>query len=66
VVIEMGHIKSHKKCIEPWYCVGMVWLMITLPLIAVIASLITVGIAVKHAPELVERQSQQSINKVMK
>ncbi len=40
----------------PWYRVGMVWLMIGLPLLAVVASLTTVVIAVKNAPQLVEKQ----------
>lgn len=38
----------------PWYRVGMVWLMITLPLIVVLASLLTVAIAYQNAPNLIQ------------
>lgn len=41
----------------PWYRVGMVWLMVGLPAIVVVASLVTVVIAYKNAPEIIS-QSQ--------
>ena len=52
----MGNRDTSKQ-LEPWYRVGMVWLMITLPLIAVVASLVTVGIAMKNAPKIVEKNT---------
>jgi hypothetical protein len=39
----------------PWYRIGMVWLMIALPVIAVVASLITVGIAHQNAPSIIPK-----------
>lgn len=38
---------------EKWYRIGMVWMMIALPLIAVVASLTTVAIAYKNAPQII-------------
>ncbi len=38
---------------EKWYRFGMVWMMIALPLIAVVASLTTVAIAYKNAPQII-------------
>ena len=37
----------------PWYRVGMVWLVILLPLTVVIASMFTIALAHKHAPDLI-------------
>lgn len=43
----------------PWYRIGMVWLVIALPLTAVIASLITVKIAHQNAPILIAVPAQK-------
>lgn len=46
-------MKNQKQELSlPWYRVGMVWLMIGLPTVVVIASLITVVIAYKNAPQV--------------
>jgi len=42
---------------EPWYRVGMVWLVIALPLIVVVACMITINIAIKHSPKIIDPQS---------
>ena len=43
--------KMNKK---PWYKYPMVWFVIALPMIAVVASISTLVIAVKHAPQVLE------------
>ncbi|RBP50696.1 hypothetical protein [Arenicella xantha] len=43
---------------QPWYRIGMVWLMISLPLIVVIASMVTVVIAYQNAPNIVHLEGQ--------
>jgi hypothetical protein len=40
-----------------WYQIGMVWLVIALPLTAVIVSMITVTIAYKAAPTIISTPS---------
>lgn len=42
---------------EKWYRFGMVWVMIALPFIAVVASLTTVAIAYKNAPQIISVSS---------
>lgn len=39
---------------KPWYKYPMVWFVIALPLIAVTASIVTLVIAIKHAPVVLE------------
>lgn len=52
----MQNIKpSAQQSPEPWYRVGMVWLMIGLPFIVVVASLVTVTIAYQNAPQIISR-----------
>jgi len=51
----------------PWYRYGMVWMVILLPLIVVVASIITMAIAIKHAPiivdkEIIENTEHEKIN----
>ncbi|MCF6288223.1 MAG: hypothetical protein L3J53_03180 [Proteobacteria bacterium] len=45
---------THNNTDTPWYKIPMVWLVITLPLIVVIASMATVVIAFKNAPQVLE------------
>lgn len=45
---------NQKDTTTPWYKIPMVWLVIALPMIAVIASMTTIVIAVKHSPEVIE------------
>lgn len=47
----------HANKTVPWYRVGMVWLMIGLPFIVVVASMITVTIAVQNAPQIISRSA---------
>ncbi len=44
--------------VMPWWRVGMVWLVIGGPLVVVIASLITVVLAVSGAEEVLTRPAQ--------
>lgn len=39
----------------PWYRYGMVWMVILLPLTVVVASMITIAIAINNAPTIVEK-----------
>jgi len=49
---------------QPWYKYPMVWFVIGLPLIAVVASIATLVIAVKHSPVVLEHNvSYQSEEK---
>ena len=41
---------------EPWYRIGMVWLMIGLPAIVVVACLITINIAIENKPQIVQQE----------
>ena len=43
----------------PWYRYGMVWMVIALPLIVVVASMITMSIAFKNSPEILPSNQQQ-------
>ncbi|MDA7737919.1 FixH family protein [bacterium] len=45
---------------EKWYRIPMVWLMIGLPMVAVVASLTTVVIAYKNAPQVISAPSSTS------
>lgn len=40
---------------QPWYRVGMVWMVIALPLTVVVASMITISIAIDSAPVIIEK-----------
>jgi hypothetical protein len=40
---------------KPWYKYPMVWFVIALPAIAVVASITTLVIAVKHQPIVIEQ-----------
>ena len=42
---------------EKWYRIPMVWIMIGLPMVAVVASLTTVVIAYKNAPQVISAPS---------
>ncbi|GHA17437.1 hypothetical protein GCM10008090_28910 [Arenicella chitinivorans] len=44
--------------VKPWYQYMMVWLVIALPLIVVVASMVTVTIAHQNAPQLVPVSSE--------
>jgi hypothetical protein len=48
--------------IPPWWRVGMVWLVIGGPLVVVIASLVTVAVAVHGAEEVLTRPAAQSLS----
>ena len=39
---------------KPWYQYGMVWMIIMLPLLVVVASMVTVVIAHNNAPIIVQ------------
>ena len=39
----------------PWYRYPMVWVVIALPAIVVIASMVTIKIAVDHAPVIIQK-----------
>lgn len=39
----------------PWYRYPMVWMVIVLPAIVVIASMVTIKIAVDHAPIIIQK-----------
>ena len=39
---------------KPWFKYPMVWFVIALPTIAVVASITTLVIAAKHAPQVLE------------
>ena len=49
-----------KPIVQPWYRIGMVWLMIGLPLIVVVASMVTVVIAHQNAPRVIDRHVSHS------
>lgn len=49
---DAAHQTENEAPSLPWFRYGMVWMIILLPLTAVVASLITVAIAYKHAPTL--------------
>lgn len=49
--------------VRPWFRYGMVWMVILLPLIVVIASLITVVIAHSNAPVLVDRSPGTAVER---
>ncbi|HFC30428.1 MAG TPA: hypothetical protein ENJ44_05235 [Oceanospirillales bacterium] len=42
---------------KPWYKYPMVWFVLALPLIAVTASIVTISLAVKHAPQVLEHNA---------
>ncbi|MBT8115568.1 MAG: hypothetical protein KJP04_09310 [Arenicella sp.] len=48
--------------ILPWFRYGMVWMVILLPLLVVVASLITVVIAHNHAPVIIEKSAVNAVN----
>ena len=61
--INNGQINSaaNQSEVSPkWYKVGMVWLMLALPLTAVVASLTTVSIAYKNKPQIVAAPQSQA------
>ena len=43
----------------PWYHYGMVWMVIALPLIVVVASMVTISIAFNNSPEIIPSKQQQ-------
>jgi hypothetical protein len=58
----MKDSSSNSEKSLPWYKYPMVWLVIGLPLIAVVASLATVVIAYKNAPVVLEHnESYKSV-----
>lgn len=48
------HKTRHKEDNKPWYKFPMAWFVFALPAIAVIASMTTMVIAVKNAPQVLE------------
>ena len=51
-------IKKYKDDNQPWYRIGMVWLMIGLPFVVVVASLATVVIAYQNSPHIIQSQAR--------
>ncbi len=48
--------------ILPWFRYGMVWMVILLPLLVVVASLITVVIAHNHAPVIIDKPALNAVS----
>ena len=44
----------------PWYRYGMVWMVIALPFIVVVASMVTMSIAFKNAPQVIQVKADNS------
>ena len=59
--MKPANMKSEDRSSDPWYRFGMVWMIIALPLIVVVASLITVSIAFKNAPIVIEKTNYESV-----
>ena len=58
----MKDASNNSEIGQPWYKYPMVWLVFGLPFIAVMASLITVVIAYKNAPIVLEHnESYKSV-----
>lgn len=45
---------------RPWYKIPMVWFVMALPLTAVVASIITLVIAAKHSPDVIQHNRHSS------
>ena len=48
---QNDRFETHAKT-KPWYCYAIVWMVFMLPASVVVASMITIAIAYKHAPVL--------------
>ena len=57
--MQINSAAPAKQASLPWYRYGMVWMVIALPLIVVIASLVTISIAFSNSPEVIPRTQQQ-------
>ena len=59
--MKQTNLETDDRSADPWYRFGMVWMIIALPLIVVVASLITVSIAFKNAPIVIDRTNYESV-----
>ncbi|WP_310732618.1 hypothetical protein [Sphaerotilus hippei] len=50
----MNSLSSPSPAAEPWWRVGTVWLVIAGPLVVVVASFITLGLAITHPDPVLE------------
>ena len=49
---------------KPWYKYPMVWFVMALPLAAVIASFVTLYLAIEHAPVVLEHNISYKTNQI--
>ena len=58
--MHTSHDTSDNLEQQPWYRHGMVWMVIALPLAVVVASMVTISIAIDSAPVIIEKAPQGS------
>jgi len=57
---------TNDKDNKPWYTFPMVWFVIALPMTAVVASIATLVIAAKNAPQVIEHNISYKTKQVDK
>jgi hypothetical protein len=55
--------KALLPIMRPWYREPMLWLVIALPLIAVIASFLTLAVAIKVSPENTTQETSAQVTR---